>query len=1625
MLSKLEETKADLLARAAAVAGHAPAGEQGQVEDVGSYIRRFFRHVPAEDVAGRDPVDLYGAAMSHRQLAATRPQGTAKVRVFTPTVDAHGWSSGHTVVEVVTDDMPFLVDSVTMELSRQDRAIHLVVHPQMIVRRDLAGELLEVCEVSGPDRAPEDATIESWMHVEIDRETDPAALEQVTADLQRVLRDVREAVEDWRKMRQAAVGTGELLVSDPPPLPEAEVAEAWELLRWLADNHFTFLGCREYKLVEQDGQDLLRPVPGTGLGILRADKPMGPGMGKLPEPVREKARERRLLILTKANSRSTVHRPTYLDYIGVKLFDEQGEPSGEKRFLGLFTSAAYTESVTRIPVLRRKVQHVLDRTGFDATSHSGKDLLEILETYPRDELFQIAVEDLVPIVVGVLHLQERRALRLYLRKDDYGRFMSCLVYLPRDRYTTQVRWRMQEILLNEIGGEAVDYTARVSESVLARLHFVVRVPPGRPLPDLEVTDIETKLAEATRSWADDFTDALLDQCGEEEAARLGKRYAQAFPAAYKEDFPARTAVADLRRIERLASDGDIDLNLYEPYGAPEGNRRFKIYRRGRAVSLSVVLPLLQDMGVEVVDERPYEIECAGGMSAWIYDFGLRYDPSVGTFHEGVKNLFQDTFAAVWRGGAESDRFNALVLTAGLNWRQVALLRAYAKYLRQAGTTFSHDYIVQCLTSNLAIARLLVQLFEARFDPDHERVREDVSAAIVEEVRFALDEVASLDQDRILRAFLSMILATLRTNYFQLGRDGRPKPYLSLKFDPQSVPDLPLPRPRAEIWVYSPTVEGVHLRFGPVARGGLRWSDRREDFRTEILGLVKAQSVKNAVIVPVGAKGGFVVKQHQADPSDREAVYAEGVSRFTTFIQSLLDLTDNLVSRDGEQVVVPPPGVVRHDGDDSYLVVAADKGTATFSDIANRIAGEYDFWLGDAFASGGSAGYDHKAMGITARGAWESVKRHMREMGHDIGSEDFTVVGVGDMSGDVFGNGMLLSRHIRLLAAFDHRHIFLDPDPDAETSYKERERLHGLPRSSWADYDESLLSEGGGVFPRSAKKIRITAQVREALGISGGVGTMTPQELMRAIVTAHVDLFWNGGIGTYVKATSETNADVGDKANDAIRVNGRDLRCRAVAEGGNLGFTQLGRIEYARAGGRVNTDALDNSAGVDTSDHEVNIKILLDRVVREGDLTEKQRNRLLEDMTDEVAALVLSDNYGQNIAIANAVAQTSAMLHVHKRFMRKLESDRHLDRTLEFLPNENALAERQSAGQGLTGPEFCVLLAYSKITLTDDLLDSDLPEDPYLMTELYRYFPTALRESYREGMDQHPLRRQIITTCVVNNMVNNAGMTFVYRLGEEMGVTPEDIARAHTVARVVFGMQDVWESIEALDFVVDSAYQTTMRLESRRLVERATRWLLTNRRQPLDIEQTIGDFADGVAAVVSVIPEVTRGSDLSAIQRRREDLVANGVPDALALRVACMPVAISALDIVSVAATAKRSVGEVAAVYFDLSDRLLLARLLERIVALPRDDRWKTMARAALRDDLHAVHAALTADVLASGPETASPEDLYHAWEADSVAAVSRARQTLDEISAADALELAPLSVALRVIRTLLGSVARS
>ncbi len=1601
-MTALETSKSELLTTLCAYADSRAANAPDGV-DVKAVLKTFYRHVAPEDLLERDAADLFGAVMAQLRLATERPQGKATVKVFTPSVAVNGWSAeGHTVVEVVTDDMPFLVDSVSMALSRSQHDVHLVIHPQFVVRRDLKGQLLEVLDEQA-QTDPHDVSRESWMHLEIDRVAE-GDVEEIQDQLNKVLTDVRDAVEDWQRMHAQVDRVIEDLEANPPPLPPEEVEQGTSLLRWLGDNHFTFLGYREYRLERQGDEEVLVAVPGTGFGILRAD-PAAPGV--LPTAVAARAREKKLLVLAKANSLATVHRPVHLDYVGVKKFDAAGDVVGERRFLGLFSSAAYTESVRRIPVLREKAKEVIDTVGLDPMSHAGKALMDVLETYPRDELFQTPVEDLVPIASQVMYTRERRQLRLFVRRDIYGRFLSCLVYLPRDRYNTTVRERIAAILKEQLRGGEIEYTAHVGESFAARLHFVVRPAAGEQIAEPDVADLERRCAEAARSWRDDFTSAVVSTYGEEQGSRLVRTYATCFPEAYKEDYPPQTGAVDLGRLEEIEGAEGMTLSLYEEVGAAPGEARLKVYRIGPPLSLSEVLPILSTTGVEVVDERPYQLE---GLErdSYIYDFGLRYGRAL---PDQGRVLFQDTVAAVWNGYNESDGFNALVLAAGLTWRQATVLRAYAKYMRQGGTPFAQDYIEDALRINVDITRYLVQLFEARFDPGRHgdiaadsEARQAKCAELEERIVRALDEVSSLDHDRILRSYLTGIRATLRTNFFQTDEDGEPLSRLSLKFDPSSMPELPEPRPKFEIFVYSPRLEGVHLRFGAVARGGLRWSDRRDDFRTEVLGLVKAQMVKNTVIVPVGAKGGFFCKQ-LPDPADRDAWMAEGISCYKTFISGLLDITDNIV--DG--AVVPPKSVVRHDADDTYLVVAADKGTATFSDIANGVSADYGFWLGDAFASGGSVGYDHKAMGITARGAWVSVRRHFRDMGRDCQLEDFTAVGIGDMSGDVFGNGMLCSEHTRLVAAFDHRDIFIDPTPDAASSFAERKRLFDLPRSSWQDYDASLISEGGGIWPRSAKSIRITPQMREALGIEesdAANGRMTPAELMKAILLAPVDLLWNGGIGSYVKGSSETHAEAGDKANDAIRVNGAQLRAKCVGEGGNLGLTQRGRIEYAARGGRINTDFIDNSAGVDTSDYEVNIKILLDQVVAEGDLTQKQRNELLASMTDEVAELVLADNYDQNLALANATALAPALLHVHEDWMRTLERGGLLNRAIEYLPSRREVAGRLERRDGLTAPELSVLMAYTKIVLADDLLRSDLPDDPFLRSELFAYFPGKMRQGYRSQMEQHQLRREIVVTQIVNQLVNYAGITYFHRLAGETSATTAELTRANFVAREIFGADRLLRQIASFDNQIAASVQTRMRIEMRTLVERASRWLLNNRRLTEDTEKVVDRFEVVVEKVMAELPSLMIGQELEAFESRRRDLVDKGVPEELATRVAVCPPAYMILGVVETAARDDRDPMEVGRKHFEVGERLGLPMLVARILALPRTDRWQTMARAALRDDLHAVHAQLTAQELAG--------------QVPGENQVRQAVATLNEICADDDADLARVSVALRVVRSLLG-----
>ena len=1579
-----------------------PAAQRAAAE---SFVRPYYAGTAVEDLAPRSIVDLYGAALSHFNLAHHRRPGTPKVRMYNPVQPQHGWRSTHSIVEVVADDMPFLVDSVRMALNRRSLTTHLVIHPVMEAYRDAEGIL------TGPGGG--EAITEAVIHVEVDRQTEERVLDDIAADIRRVFEDVRAAVEDWQPMHQRLrAALAELESDPPPPLDESDLAQGRAFLAWVGNDHFTFLGYREYALLGDEGGERLRPVADSGLGLLReAESGESAAFAGLRLETRGLDREARLLTITKANTRSTVHRPGYLDYIGVKKFDAEGRVSGEHRFLGLYTSAAYNQVPRAIPMLREKVGRMMERAPYPPKSHAAKALLHILETFPRDLLFQMSDDELFDTAMGILHLQERQRFRLFVHRDRIGRFVSCIVYVPRERFNTEVRLKIQNVLADALHARDVDFTVHLSESVLARLYFVFQMPPVR-VAAVDVGELEARLGEHTRDWRDDLHQELLDHCGEERGVARFRRYGEAFSADYQANNSVRVAVHDIDSMEELGDARDaLAMSVYRPLEAPPDVLHFKLFRPEEPISLSDALPVLENMGLIVETGQPAQIERADASRMWMHDFGMRTGESREVDIDRVREKFQDAFREIWTGNAENDGFNRLVLRAGLGWREIAVLRAYCKYLRQAGTTFSQKYMEEALAGNTAIAQSLVRLFHIRFDPTRSGDREALGQAFVDEIRGALDEVANLDEDRILRSFLGLIRATLRTNFYQHTESGEWKPSIAFKFDPARVAEVPEPRPKYEIFVYSPRVEGVHLRGGAVARGGIRWSDRREDFRTEVLGLVKAQMVKNSVIVPVGSKGGFVPKRLPAG-GDREAIQAEGVACYEIFIGGLLDLTDNLSG--GE--VEAPEQVVRHDGDDSYLVVAADKGTATFSDIANRLAARYRFWLGDAFASGGSQGYDHKGMAITARGAWESVKRHFRELGTDVQSTDFTVIGIGDMGGDVFGNGMLQSEHTRLVGAFNHLHIFIDPDPQAAPSHRERARLFALPRSSWADYDAALLSKGGGVYPRSAKSIDLSPEARAALGIEAA--SLTPNDLIRAMLCAPVDLLWNGGIGTYVKASSERHAEVGDRANDALRVDGSELRCKVIGEGGNLGCTQLGRVEFAARGGRIISDAIDNSGGVDCSDHEVNIKILLNEVVAAGDMTEKQRNRLLAEMTDEVAQLVLRNNYLQTQAISVAVEQASSLLEVHARLIRALERSGDLDPAIEFLPDGEEIEERASLGRGLTAPELSVLMAYVKITLFRSLLDAGFGGGAVANRELLRYFPEPLRKRFPDRIHGHRLAWEIIATVVANEIVNRVGITFVYRLSEETGAEAADVARAYLVAREVFDMEWLWASIEALDNQVATQSQIAMLLESRRLVERATRWVLRHAARPLDAAAVVARFAPGVAALSDDLFDLVAPASRAAMRRRTEELRAQGVPEALALRISEFSVLYSGFDIIEVARGTSTSVDTVAATYFALGAELDLLWLRDRIAALPRVNRWQALARAALRDDLYRLESALTRSVLETPSDSPVPAARIRAWIEANRQAVRRWRQLRDDLEAAASIDFTMLSVAIGEIRRL-------
>jgi glutamate dehydrogenase len=1567
------------------------------------FIKRYYLSVSTEDLAALNLIDLYGALLSHWRFASERKPGEPKVRVYNPQYEQHGWQSTHTVIEIIHDDLPFVIDSVRMELNRRGLSIQLLLHGGTLnVNRDASHQITEILS-----RKTKQGTgiVESPLFLEIDRQSNQAVLKNIKDGIIQVLEDIKLSVRDLGAMSVKMEAAINLIPLHQGQESNTDLKEKHDFLDWLREEHFTFLGycCFE---VTQNPEPQWSIIPGSCLGVMHRDsKDYFDPFNDLSSSAQQVVLSKELIILGKTNKLSRVHRPVNTDFVAVKIFKD-GNLVGLHCFIGLYTSAAYNRSPQHIPYLRLKVKKILQKASFTAASHNGKNLINILETFPRDDLFQAPIAELHKIAMGVLFIQERRRIKFFIRKDIFGHFFSCQVFVPREIFNSQLREVMQVILQEALQGQGVTFNTRFSESVLARIHFLVKIDPKQKIT-YDAQQIEERLIEAARTWEDNLKDALIDHYGEEEGNRLYQRYNNAFPSSYRDTFIARTAVYDITHIEQLNKKRGLAMSFYRPLEEPVGMIRFKLFHPDLPIPLSDIIPMLECMGLIIINQRPHEIKTMDKKIYWVNDFGMVHHSGEDLNVEAMKEIFQEAFYNIWHGNAESDGFNRLVLGVGLDWREVTMLRAYAKYLWQIGFTFSQSYSEETLVKNPKITRALVELFILRFEPTiPQESKNQKMTELRKQIKSELDAVENLDQDRILRRYLEVIMATIRTNYFQYDNQGIPKNYLSLKFDPTAISDTPLPKPMYEIFVYSLRVEGVHLRGAKVARGGIRWSDRREDFRTEVLGLMKAQQVKNAVIVPLGAKGGFVPKI-LSTLNSREEIQDEVIFCYETFIRGLLDITDNLV----DNTLCPPENVVRYDTDDPYLVVAADKGTATFSDIANKISAKYNFWLGDAFASGGSRGYDHKKMGITARGAWESVKRHFRELNLDPVIHDFTVLGIGDMAGDVFGNGMLLSEHIKLIAAFNHQHIFIDPNPDPKASYQERLRIFQLPRSNWLDYDRQVISAGGGIYSRSAKSITLSPQVQTLLGLKQE--KILPNELIRCLLKANVDLLWNGGIGTYVKAAYEHNAEVGDRANDSLRVNGEDLGCRVVGEGGNLGFTQLGRVEYALNGGCINTDAIDNSAGVDCSDHEVNIKILLNNAVACGDMTLKQRDQLLEDMTEEVAALVLNHNRTQNWAISLALLNSANNIKMFARLINYLEKYAQLNRKLEFLPDNEALQVRQQNHQGLTRPELSVLFAYAKTLLKEQLLSSAIPEDPYISQLLELAFPDVLQQQFKDAMYAHRLKRELIVTQVANLTINNVGVTFINRLQDETGTSPPEIICCYIVAREVFNEVETQQQIKALDFVIDAKIQLKMLHELNRLIRRATRWLLRHKRIHLNIQECIAQYQVKVERSVKDLRQMLKGKAKEYLERYASQLLEAGVPEALAYRTASMNMMCSALDIVDAAQKYELSLEPLAAVYFNIGSRLDLGWFREQIKMHPVTNHWDALARSAFRDDLDRQQRNLAIGVMQMEGDVADVEIKIDAWLDHNQVLVKRWMQMVNEIKSHANRNFTMYSVALR------------
>ena len=1590
-------------------AGKLLRGGKSDVPD--DFVALLFGRAAPEDLVGYDAAELAALAGAAWAFVATRKAGAPKIRIEQPKVSDGEHLKSISVIEIVNDDMPFLVDSVMSELTERGLAPRLVVHPILAVSRDKAGKLTAAPGEAGRKK---DEARESFLHVHVARIEDAGRLAAIAQGLERVLAEVRRCVQDWRPMVRRVNDVIQDLKSNPPPVPVDDIAEAIQFLEWVAADNFTLLGVRDYTLTGKERD--LKPMLETGLGALRDYVPVlthGGQVVSITPQLHAFFDEPRTLIVTKANAKSRVHRRVYLDYIGVKRFDADGNPSGEFRIVGLFTSTVYIRSIRSIPFLRRKVDAVLTRAGFNPETHSGKALVNVLETYPRDELFQVDEDTLYHFALSILQLEERPRVRVLARRDRFDRFVSVLVYVPRERYSGQVRMQIGEYLAEVFDGHVSAYYPYIHDAPLTRVHFIIGRRAG-PTPDPDRATLEDKVGAIIRTWADAVAEALAEAYEPARAGALLARYRDAFSSGYRDAYAPAVAVVDIRDIEALTPERPLGVDFFT---RSEGGRPcvgLKVWNHGRPIPLSERVPVLENMGFRVVDERTFEV--GGEVHSWLHDMVLERTDGGSAGFDKLKPALEAAFIVVMRGVAENDGYNALVMAAGLGWRDVALIRTVSRFLRQIRVPYSQDYMWATLRKHSALATKIVELFHARFDPhasgkakkgDDDRGRRE--AAIVAEIEEALGKVDSLDEDRIVRRFVNAVQSAIRTNYYQLDRDGQPKQEISIKFSSRKLDGVPKPAPLYEIFIYSPRFEAVHMRFGKVARGGIRWSDRPQDFRTEILGLVKAQQVKNAVIVPVGSKGGYVPKRMPVGGT-REAIAAEGVATYRLFMSALLDITDNLDLKG----VVPPDNVVRHDDDDPYLVVAADKGTATFSDIANGISEEHGFWLHDAFASGGSAGYDHKGMGITARGAWESVKRHFREMDIDITTTEFTTVGVGDMSGDVFGNGMLRETTMKLLAAFDHRDIFIDPSPDPKKSFAERKRMFALPRSSWQDYDKTLISKGGGIFPRSLKEIVLSKEAQGAIGLAKAKAT--PQEVMNAILKAPADLLFFGGIGTYIRASTESDEAAGDRANDPIRITGGEVRAKVIGEGANLGMTQRGRIEAALKGVRLNTDAIDNSAGVNTSDVEVNIKIALSLPVRDGRLTIKTRNTLLGKLTDEVAALVLRNNYLQTLALSLAQRRGLEDLGFQQRLMQVLEQRGELDRAVEYLPDDMEIAERLRRQQPLTRPELSVLLAYAKLSLYADLLDSNVPDDPYLGRELGRYFPKLIAQKYPDALEKHRLRREIISTQLANSMINRGGPSLVVRIADQTGALPAAIAAAFAAVRNSYDMPGLNDEINALDGKVPGKVQLKLYAAVEDLLLDRLVWFLRNADLSKGLAGVVEHYREGIAALTKALDKALPPEAAAAREARKAELIQEGVPEALARRIGYIPEITAAPDVVLIADRTKKPIPAIVATYFAAEAYFRVDRVVTAARSIVVSDYFDRLALDRALDSIGDAERRLTAAMVETG---ATGEAAVEAWVKPRQAEVERIRAAIHQI-AGSGLTLSKLTVA----ASLLGDLAR-